>query len=166
LIGLHTFWATFSQSHLVALAEWQVMDAMELRSGNYFERRNNGSAVSRKSEAVDEKRINGREKGVEKTKIKFWEEIALDGGDQGDQIGRIFASSIKHIIYVCMKKGIRFFIPPFFRKKGARAGERTRELLISFVSSLHHFTAEPFFTLPFVLSEGSGLLCGPLHNFS
>jgi hypothetical protein len=35
-----------------------------------------------------------------------------------------------------------FFIL-FFKKKVARAGERTRDLLISFIFSFHHFTAEP-----------------------
>jgi hypothetical protein len=31
----------------------------------------------------------------------------------------------------------------FFKKKVARAGERTQDLLISFIFSFHHFTAEP-----------------------
>jgi hypothetical protein len=32
---------------------------------------------------------------------------------------------------------------PFLKKKVARAGERTRDLLISFIFSFHHLTAEP-----------------------
>jgi hypothetical protein len=49
-------------------------------------------------------------------------------------------------------------LPTFYKKKFARAGERTRELLISFILSFHHFTAEPQRLLPlptFVLELGS-----------
>jgi hypothetical protein len=42
--------------------------------------------------------------------------------------------------------GKKFYFNLFwyiYLKKVARAGERTRDLLILFIFSLHHFTAEP-----------------------
>jgi hypothetical protein len=51
-----------------------------------------------------------------------WHEDGLD--IQGEQIGRIY------------------FWKFFFKKKVARAEDRTRDLLISFIFSFHHFTAE------------------------
>jgi hypothetical protein len=43
----------------------------------------------------------------------------------------------------CFEATWLLFFVFFFLKKGARAGEQTRDLLILFIFSFHHFTAEP-----------------------
>jgi hypothetical protein len=43
-------------------------------------------------------------------------------------------------IHMMLHNGLSVFVSFF---KGARAGEQTRDLLISFIFSFHHFTAEP-----------------------
>jgi hypothetical protein len=53
---------------------------------------------------------------------------------------------MSHNLSIKRFKGAKVFKKKLIKKKKkrvARAGERTRDLLISFIFSLHHFTAEP-----------------------